>query len=157
MSSSPYQGSCQCGAVQFEFRDQPLTLYACHCTECQHRSGGALRLSMWVKRAALEVLRGLTELHSFKHASGRLKVRRVCATCSTDLWAEPPEHPSLAILRPSTLIESKSFEPIAHLYTRSALPWFVFPAGAKKYGTAPDDPLELLALWQERHGKSPTT
>jgi hypothetical protein len=151
---SPYQGSCQCGAVQFEFRGEPRTLYACHCTECQQRSGGALRLSMWVARAALVVLRGPSELRSHKHSSGRLKVRRVCAVCETDLWSEPPDRPNLAVLRPSTLIQYRSFEPVAHLYTRSALPWFVFPPGAKTYETVPDDWLELTKLWQDRHDKS---
>jgi hypothetical protein len=36
----------------------PLTYYACHCTDCQRRTGDPLRLAMWVAREALLVVQG---------------------------------------------------------------------------------------------------
>jgi hypothetical protein len=140
-----------CGAVRFELRGEPHTFYACHCTECQQRAGSALRLSMWVERSALVILDGATQLRSFMHPSGRMKVRRVCAECETDLWSEPPDRPSLAVLRPGTLVEYKQFAPVAHMYVRSAVSWFQFPPGAKCYQTAPDDSRELVELWRAVH------
>lgn len=56
---SPYAGTCMCGQIQFRLNAEPITLYACHCTDCQRRSGGALLLSMWVHRDSLEVLDGV--------------------------------------------------------------------------------------------------
>ena len=149
MPGAAYPGQCLCGAVRFELRGEPHTLYACHCTECQRRSGGALRLSMWVDRAAIVVTAGSTESRTFTHPSGRVKTRRVCAACETDLWSEPPDRETLAVLRPGTLLEYKRFKPVAHMYVRSAVPWFVFPSGARTYETAPADPLELVQLWQD--------
>jgi hypothetical protein len=38
---APHIGSCLCGQINFELRDEPLTFYVCHCTNCQRRTGGA--------------------------------------------------------------------------------------------------------------------
>jgi hypothetical protein len=46
--AAPYTGGCVCGATCYRLTAEPLTLYACHCTDCQKRSGSAFGLSMWV-------------------------------------------------------------------------------------------------------------
>lgn len=145
----PYLGHCLCGQVRFQLTAEPLTLYACHCTDCQRRSGGALLLSMWVPREALEVLEGTPELVSSIANDGRERRNRVCPACQVRLWAEPVHRPGVAILRPGMLEAARHFAPIAHQFTRSALPWFRFPEGVPRYETAPEDPAEYLRLWQQ--------
>ena len=145
----PYLGNCLCGRIKFRLNAEPLTLYACHCPDCQRRSGGALLLSMWVDRESLEVLEGTPELVSSIANDGRERRNRVCPACQIRLWAEPVHRPKLAILRPGMLEQARSFAPIAHQFVRSALPWFVFPAGVALYETAPADPAEFIRLWKE--------
>lgn len=146
--SPPYLGHCLCGRIRFQLTREPLTLYACHCTDCQRHSGGALRLSMWVHRDALEVLQGSPQLVTSIANDERPRVNQVCPDCQVRLWAEPVHRPTLAILRPGLLLQAKAFTPIAHQFVRSALPWFVFPPGVARYETTPDDPTELVRLWQ---------
>jgi hypothetical protein len=38
----------RCGAVEYEFTEDPRTVHACHCTDCQKRSGSAFGLAMVV-------------------------------------------------------------------------------------------------------------
>lgn len=38
---APYSGGCLCGALRYRVTAEPLTLYACHCTDCQRRTGTA--------------------------------------------------------------------------------------------------------------------
>lgn len=147
---APYAGHCQCGDIQFELRAEPHTLYACHCTDCQRRSGGAMRLSMWIDRAALHLLAGEPQARSVLKRSGRTRVSRVCGRCDSELWSEPAEHPTLAVLRPGTLVAHQQFEPVAHLFVRSALPWIRIPEQARQYQTMPEDPLEMVRLWKQR-------
>ena len=45
-----HKGRCQCGAVEYEFTGSPQTIHACHCSECQKRSGSAFGLTMVVNR-----------------------------------------------------------------------------------------------------------
>jgi hypothetical protein len=153
--SPPYLGNCLCGQIKFQLTSAPLTLYACHCTDCQLRSGGALLLSMWVHRDSLEVLAGSPLLVSSVANDGRERKNQVCPACAVRLWSEPVNRPKHAILRPSTLQRARDFAPIAHQFVRSALPWFVFPEGVVRYETAPDDPAELVRLWREARQQRP--
>jgi len=104
---------------------------------------------MWVDRSALEVTRGTPQLLTFDMGNGRQRRAKVCVDCDTRLWAEPADKPAVAALLPGTLHNAQEFEPVAHLWTKSALPWVVIPPGAAVYETHPDRPGELARLWQE--------
>lgn len=151
----PYPAHCLCGQVRFRLNAEPLTLYACHCTDCQRRSGGALLLSMWVPRESIEVVQGAPALVTSIANDGRERRSQVCPACQVRLWAEPVHRPQLAILRPGMLEQAQDFTPIAHQFVRSALPWFVFPPGVARFETAPDDPAEYIRLWREARDARP--
>jgi hypothetical protein len=134
--------------VQYRLTQAPITYYACHCTDCQRRSGSAMRLVMVVSRSALEVTQGAPELRSFPF--GRKQRRaRLCADCDTRLWAEPEDQPQTAIVLPGTLHQAREFTPVAHLWTKSALPWIALPPGAVCYEEGPAQFSELVRLWQQ--------
>ena len=147
--AAPYPGGCVCGAARYRVTEEPLTLYACHCTDCQKRSGSAFGLSMWVRRSDLELTQGELTRHDLELGGGRKSNARTCARCATRLWSEPARLPEYAVLRPGTLDDTSWLEPVAHLWTRSAQPWFRFPEGVTTYETQPADMLELARLWQK--------
>ena len=153
--SPPYLGNCLCGQIKFQLTAEPLTFYACHCTDCQLRSGGALLLSMWVYRESLELLEGTPLLVCSMANDGRERRNKACPACQIRLWSEPVNRPKLAILRPGALQQAKDFTPIARQFVRSALPWFVFPDGVARYETSPD-PTELVRLWREARAPRPS-
>jgi len=130
--------------------EEPLTVYACHCTDCQKRSGSAFSLSVWVNYRAIAVTGGEAVQHETSTEDGRVRTQRICARCLSQLWAEPRSGSHIAIVRGGMLDDAGALRPIAHLWTRSALPWFPFPDGAVKYETQPNNLLELLALWRDQ-------
>jgi hypothetical protein len=129
-------------------------VYACHCTDCQKRSGSAFGLSVWVSRAAIEVTKGSAEAHTSATAEGRAQHLRMCGPCRTRLWSEPPKRPDVAILRGGTLDDTSWLQPVAHIWTRSAQPWFVFPKGMKTYEGQPASMDEVAALWRDYRGRT---
>jgi hypothetical protein len=143
----PYPGHCLCGAVHFQLTEPPLTYYACHCTDCQRRTGGAMRLVMWVRRAALKVLKGEPKLQVFELGDGRQRRAQICSQCDTRLWAEPTHKPGIAMLFPGALEQNKSFQPAAHIWVRSALPWVLIPDNAVRFETQPNNSSELVEIW----------
>jgi hypothetical protein len=56
--SLPLLGGCACGAIRYEITTFPLLLCACHCTDCQTRSGSAFALNMPVDTNALRFVKG---------------------------------------------------------------------------------------------------
>ena len=147
---APYAGRCLCGAIEYRLTDEPVTYYACHCTNCQKRSGSGFALSMWVKRAALEVTKGEPVLALTKAVDGTPRYYRDCGQCGVRLWSEPARFPELAVLRPATLDDPKQFTPVLHMWTQSALPWVGIPEGAARYERQVGGIDELARLWRER-------
>jgi hypothetical protein len=145
---APHTGRCFCGAVRYRVTEEPLVVYACHCTDCQKRSGSAFGLSMWVRLPAIEVTQGEPELQSPVGPDRRPRPGRVCRDCGIRMWSEPPHRPGLAVIRPGTLDDTSQLRPHAHMWTRSAQRWFVFPEGVPRY-EAQADFQELLALGRQ--------
>jgi hypothetical protein len=146
----PYTGRCLCGSIQFRVTEEPLTVYACHCTDCQKRSGSAFSLSVWVNYRAIEVTKGEPAQHETATDDGRVRNLRICPRCISHLWAEPRHGSHIAVVRGGMLDDTDGLRPIAHLWTRSAQSWFPFPDRATKYETQPKNLLELVALWRDR-------
>ncbi len=49
----------QCGNIRYRINGEPLTLYACHCLDCQAQSSSAFGLSMWVNFDNFELQQGV--------------------------------------------------------------------------------------------------
>ena len=49
-----------------------------------------------------------------------------CPECLTALWGPSPNASEVATLYAGTLDLSSSLEPVGHIWTRSAQPWFAF-------------------------------
>ena len=148
---APYPGRCLCEAIHFRVTQEPLTVYACHCTDCQKRSGSAFGLSMWINRSAIEVTSGEVTVHKSTGADGKMRVGMICGNCNTRMWSEPPKWPDYAVMRPGTLDDTSWIKPVAHIWTRSAQPWFVFPEGVPKYEKQTGDLQILIDLWRNRN------
>jgi len=136
---APYTGRCVCGATKYRLNDEPVLIYACHCTDCQKRSGSAFGLSMWVRTSTLEVLQGDPVLHESKTEAGRPMHIRFCGVCNSRMWSDSLRRPGLTIVRGGTLDDTSWLRPQAHLWTRSAQKWFVFPEGVPCYDTQSDE------------------
>jgi hypothetical protein len=148
--AAPYTGRCLCGEIEYRLNEEPVTYYACYCTDCQKRSASGFGLSMWVKRTSLQVTKGTPALQQLKGTDGSPRYQRVCASCGVRLWSEPPKYPELSVLRPGTLDDAKQFTPVAHIWTRSKLPWVQIPEGAPRYEKQVGSLDALVGLWRDR-------
>ncbi len=151
-SIGPQEGGCQCGRVRFRLRGDPLTSYACHCTECQAATGAAFSLSLIVDREALEVIRGSATATTYgMHGSDRH--RYGCPDCGSALWFAGAGMPEIVALKTGTLDHPDLYPPVAHVWTRSAQSSFPLPEGVPAWPGQPEMEA-LLALWQGRAERS---
>jgi hypothetical protein len=146
-AASPIEGGCQCGEVRYRLVAEPLACYVCHCTDCQRRTGSAFSTALIVPTEGLEVTTGTPSPYFASLSGGRIKSGQQCTKCSTRLWGTLQQAPGIRVLQPGTLDEPRRFPPVAHVWTRSALPWVVIPSHVATYEeNAPF--AEVAALWQ---------
>lgn len=152
-----YQGGCQCGKVRYEIRAKPLTLYACHCTECQRQTGSAFGMSMSVPRDAVYILQGEPQPWSRGSASGREVICFFCRECGTRLFHQPTRNPHITNIKPGTLDDTSWLQPVANLWTRSAQPWVHCNTALLNYAGQPnaDETAELLARFSQSPHQPP--
>jgi len=142
-------GSCECKSVRYQFNGEPLTCYACHCTDCQTASGSAFGLSMILNEKDIDIIEGEVAVNTID-VNGTKTQKHHCAQCGTVFWFSADEYPGLIALKPGTFDNTSWFRPIAHLWVRSAQPWVTLDDSSIKYEKQPEIS-ELLALWANRH------
>ena len=118
-----YTGGCQCGGIRYQIQAEPLTLYVCHCTECQRQSSSAFGMSMPVPREAVQILRGTPKQWIRPAASGREVTCFFCGDCGTRLFHQPSRNDKITNIKPGTLDDTQRLHPVANNWTASAQPW----------------------------------
>lgn len=155
----PLTGGCVCGAVRFRLTGGPLMVYACHCHDCQSRSGSAFALTTVIAMADL-AMTGETDRTQETSRAGRELEHTYCPRCRTRLLVRALAAPDYGSLRTGVFDEAGWARPIVQLFVESAIPWAVIPgvraiapaeldfyalgeawrAGAPKFETAPQAP-----------------
>jgi hypothetical protein len=153
-AATPLDGGCLCGEVRYRLIAEPLTCYVCHCRDCQRRTGSGFSTALIVPTEGLELTTGTPSPYFASLSGGRIKSGQHCNKCSTRLWGTLQNVPSIRVLQPGTLDEPTHFAPIAHVWTRSALPWIAIP---RHLATYPENApfAEVVTLWQKSRAVPP--
>ena len=139
-------GRCICGSVSYVLRDGfRFRPYACHCTDCQSRTGSAFSEHMLFVRQDLEIN---GELDSGVHAqpSGAISTIWGCAKCKVRVFAENNLRPGFGSLRCGTLDRSAELVVAAHLWVGSKQSWMTIPDGVPALAEQPTTQAEWMAL-----------
>jgi hypothetical protein len=144
-----FAGRCQCGAVRYALNGTPLTVFACHCTDCQRQSGSAFGMALWIKDWTIALLDGEVRTWVRRMPSGREMECRFCPACGTRLFHRVLGQAEILSIKPGTLDDTRGLQPAGHIWTRSAQPWFYFAGDDLQYAGNPDSFAELIAAWQE--------
>jgi hypothetical protein len=139
-------GGCLCGTVRYTlrpgFRMKP---YACHCTDCQRRTGSAFSLHMLIMLSDLDVS-GELDVGTFTQPSGALSSIYGCAVCKARIYAVNSVRPGTASLRLGTLDHPADLPPQAHLWVGSKHPWIVLPDAVPQLPAQPAEMADWMAL-----------
>lgn len=137
-------GKCACGAVTYLLREgMRLNPYACHCTECQARTGSAFSEHMLFIRRDLKIT-GQLDVGTLTQPSGAKSSISGCAICKSRIFAENNQREGFASLRCGTLENSIDVVPKAHLWVQSKQKWVLLPADAVKMDRQPETNDEWL-------------
>lgn len=139
-------GGCLCGAVRYTLRDGfRLNPYACHCTDCQSRTGTAFSEHMLFTLSDLDIA-GELDAGVYDQPSGAHSTIYGCAKCKARIYAVNNSREGMASLRCGTLDTSASFVPAAHVWVRSKQPWIGLPADARVMDEQPRTSEDWIAF-----------
>jgi hypothetical protein len=122
----PVSGGCVCGAIRYKVHGPPLSVYACHCKDCQRFSGGPFSVAMAVRVDDFSLERGQPVRLAKPADSGRVVGVRFCRDCGTRLWHEPAHSPHLVNIAAGTLDDSSWAKPAAEVWASRRAPWISF-------------------------------
>ena len=145
----PWEGGCQCGAVRLRVVAPPLTLYCCHCRECQRQSSSAFGMSMRLERGAVEVEWSSMAAHERDAGGPSAVVGHFCGRCGVRLIHARRGGPTVN-LKAGSLDDTSWLRPVGHIWTRRAQPWVRFEADALLHDAQPPDYDALTAAWRGR-------
>jgi hypothetical protein len=75
-------GHCLCGAVQYRYEGDPITIGICQCDRCQRQSGSAFLIGVIFPRNAVTITGPLTTYEARIEGNSRLW-RHFCQTCGS--------------------------------------------------------------------------
>ena len=100
----PWTGGCQCGAVRYEIEPlEVLTLYCCHCRECQRQAASGFGMSMLLRRRGFRLLRGALRNWSRPADSGGVNCANFCPSCGVRIFHEGGEGSAVISLKAGSL------------------------------------------------------
>lgn len=142
-------GSCQCGEIQYTLDGDPLMTYACHCKDCQKRTGSAFSMGTIYALSGLSLSGSLSEWRRTSD-DGNSNTRYSCSKCGNVIYGVSSNSPDLIKLQPGTLDETGDLLVDAHIWTRSAQRWVQLLPDALRYETQPDQLIEVFHAVLER-------
>lgn len=145
----PVAGGCQCGAVRYRLNAGPLSVYNCHCKDCQRFSGAGWSISMIVRDADFEV-EGPTVQYRRTADSGNVIVMHFCANCHGWMWNDPPS-PGIKVVRAGTLDDIDWAVPVGNIWTDSKAAWAGIDPHLVNFPKGAVDRTPLYDAWTRLH------
>jgi hypothetical protein len=104
---APYTGGSQCGSVSYVVTAEPIRVSACHCKECQRRSGSAFAVSVLLKKDSLTVI-GPTKQFTRIADSGNEVTCGFCPECGVRIYHALQSAPDVLALKPGSLADTRT-------------------------------------------------
>jgi hypothetical protein len=140
--SDIHEGGCACGSVRYRVTGEPNLTGVCHCTFCKRRTGSAFGMSAYFDQAAVQISGVLKIYESRSDESNRLGKMEFCPNCGTTVTWTAELFPGARAISVGTFDEPNWIKFSAHVFTRSALHWMVFPADVAVFETLPEIDLD---------------
>jgi len=122
--SKKYTASCACGAVRFEFDQDPEFIANCHCLDCKRASGGEMATFFAVPEGDFTLLSGTPKPHHYVAESGKKLQRNFCPECGARLFTNNLESfPGLVFVMLGSLDRPELITPKLEMFVKRRLKW----------------------------------
>ena len=130
---------CCCGSLRAETTGDPTIIIACHCQECQRRTGSVFGVGAYFKKEQVRV-EGVNHVYTRRGQQDRKLHFHFCPVCGTTVyWAMDmrPDHLGVAV----GAFADRSFSaPARSVWEETRHPWVAFQHDIEHFskGAAPN-------------------
>ena len=116
---------CSCGALRVEASADPDAVGACHCGECQRRTGSVFGVGAYFKQEQLRT-EGSYNTYVRDAPEGRKVRNHFCPTCGTTVFWEADLRPGLVGVAVGAFVERDFPRPTRSVWEEAKQDWVAF-------------------------------
>ena len=114
------KGSCGCGKVSYDVKDEPLFTQACHCKDCKKSTGSSFVIHTMVFENDF-ILKGEVSSTELPTGSGAGCRAYFCVNCGVYVYCQYNVSKGRLAVRTATM--EKPITPQAHIFVKDKDPW----------------------------------
>ena len=119
-----YTAQCACGAVKFEFNNDPTFIAVCHCLDCKKASGGEAAMFFGVPEDDFTLISGKPKSFHYVAESGKGLDRNFCPDCGARVFSSNLESfPGMVFVTIDSLDQPDRIQPKLEMFTKRRLKW----------------------------------
>nr|WP_298681816.1 GFA family protein [uncultured Dongia sp.] len=130
-------GGCQCGAVRYELRAEPLQVYVCHCRECRKQSASAFGISVIMRSSDVKLVSGDIKRWSRPTDSGATLHCFFCPLCGSRVFHGDRAVDDSISVKGGSLDEPPDLAQAHHIWTSRKLSGIIIPGHAEQFEEEP--------------------
>lgn len=133
MTEPKLEGGCQCGAVRYSIRGEPVLAAICHCSMC--RRANAAPAVAWAMFEESQL--SFSAAQPKAYASSAEAKRGFCAACGTPISFTASFLPGLIDITIGSLDNPESIKPTLHYWHSKHLSWVEFADSLPRHPELP--------------------
>lgn len=113
---------CSCGQLSITSNGDPIKISACHCRECQRRTGSAFGVAVFFDREKVSAS-GTSNSYTRTGDSGKSIQFRFCPDCGSTVFWMPEFREDLVAVALGCFNDPSSLVPTQSVYEESRMSW----------------------------------
>ena len=123
---------CGCGALRVEAEGAPEAVVACHCIDCQRRSGSPFGVGAYYLKSNVHI-KGESRQYTRTTAAGRPFHQHFCPNCGSTVYFWGPNKPDAIGIAVGAFADSHFPAPVRSVWEQSRHDWVELPEGLQHF------------------------
>jgi len=116
---------CCCGSLRAEALAEPIVVAACHCTECQRRTGAPFLVGAFFAKEHVRA-EGPSKIYVRDGQEGRRVRVHFCPTCGTCVYWDSDRRPNVIGIAVGAFADPSFPAPTVSIWEQTRHPWVDF-------------------------------
>ena len=126
------EARCQCGQLSAALPGPTTAVVACHCIDCQRRSGSPFGLLAYYPADQISIA-GEATRYERDTAEGNRFASFFCPACGSSVYAIAGKHPTMIGVAVGTIADPAFPPPVRSVWEQSRHEWVQLPDGIQHF------------------------